>query len=102
MTRFAGPGSTRDAPRLTSARLADVRIRRYEPGDAQSLFEAAAESTERVFRWLEWCHPGYRFEEASEWVRRCATLWEENREYNFTIVDRENRFLGGCGLNQIR
>jgi len=80
----------------------DVRIRRYEPGDAPLLFEAASESIERIFPWLEWCHPGYRLEEASEWVRRCATLWEEGREYNFVIVDSANRFLGGCGLNQIQ
>jgi RimJ/RimL family protein N-acetyltransferase len=85
-----------------STRVLDVRIRRYEPADAQGLFEAASESVERIFPWLEWCHPGYQIEEASEWIRRCAALWEEKREYNFAIVDREGRILGGCGLNQIR
>src|SRR5262249_23746632 len=30
------------------------------------------------------------------------TLWEEKREYNFAVVDKDGRILGGCGLNQIR
>jgi ribosomal-protein-serine acetyltransferase len=80
----------------------DVGIRRYEPSDAPLLFEAASESIERIYPWLEWCHPGYRLEEAAEWVRRCGTLWQEGREYNFAIVDKASRFLGGCGLNQIQ
>src|SRR5262249_61124730 len=97
MTRSARWGWTPDVSHPMSTRLPDVRIRRYEPGDAQSLFEAASESIERIFPWLEWCHPGYQLDEASEWIRRCATLWEEDREYNFAIVDRDGRILGGGG-----
>lgn len=80
----------------------DVLIRPYETDDARNLFEAALESTEQIFPWLEWCHPGYAFEESKEWIRRCAATWNNESEYNFAIVDAGGRFLGGCGLNQLR
>jgi RimJ/RimL family protein N-acetyltransferase len=100
MARFAQSGSTSEAP--VSRPACVVGIRRYEPGDAEALFEAASESVEHIFPWLEWCHPGYRLQEASEWVKRCAALWKDDREYNFAIVNKSNRILGGCGLNQLR
>jgi len=100
MAGFARSDSTSEAPDPRPARV--VRIRKYESGDAEGLFEAASESIEHVFPWLEWCHPGYRLQQASEWVKRCDSLWKDGREYNFAIVDGSNRILGGCGLNQIR
>jgi len=85
-----------------SAFLRDVLIRPYETEDARGLLEAAVESTGEIFPWMDWCHPGYALEDAARWIRRCAATWSERTEYNFAIIDARGRFLGGCGLNQLR
>ena len=82
--------------------VTEVLIRPYQRTDAPLLFEAATESAAEIFPWLPWCHPGYTLEESEEWTERCAETWEDRAEYNFAIVDQSGRFLGGCGLNQIR
>jgi ribosomal-protein-serine acetyltransferase len=81
--------------------VAICRIRPYEAGDAQALWEAARESVGEVFRWLAWCHPQYSMAEAVEWIRSRAPLAAAGREYTFAILGNDGRFLGGCGLNQI-
>lgn len=81
--------------------MAVCRIRPYEPGDAEALWEAARESVAEVFPWLQWCHPQYSLAEAVEWVGARAALAAEGREYSFAIVDADGRYLGGCGVNQI-
>ena len=78
-----------------------VRIRPYEPSDAQALFEAARESTNDVFPWLEWCHAGYSMAEADTWIASRAALFASGQEYTFAIVADDGRYLGGCGLNQV-
>lgn len=85
------PNATRD----------DLAIRPYRPDDVPSLFEAATESVATVGPWLPWCHPGYRVEEAEEWVRRQVEAFAAGVEYEFVIVRRDGRFVGGCGLNLI-
>ena len=77
------------------------KIRSYEAGDAPALWEAARESVAEVFPWLAWCHAGYSMEEAIEWIRTRAALAAEGREYAFSILGPDGRFLGGCGLNQV-
>ena len=81
---------------------AHVRIRRYRRGDAEAMREAAVESIREVFPWLPWCHPAYSLDESRAWIERCEVTWEEGSEYQFAIVDRAERILGGCGLNQLR
>ncbi len=76
-------------------------IRPYRVGDAAALFDAASESVDEVYPWLEWCHPGYTLAEAEVWTGSCERLFAEGVEYNFAIVDGSGAFLGGCGLNQI-
>ena len=78
-----------------------ISIRPYRADDAPALYEAAVESVNEVFPWLEWCHPGYALEEAEAWTGSRGALFAEGTEYNFVIVDAEGGFLGGCGLNQI-
>ncbi len=82
--------------------LGTLLIRPYQPTDAPLLFEAATESVAEIFPWLPWCHSGYTRAESEEWIERCVETWEDRTEYNFAIVDQSGRFLGGCGLNQIR
>jgi len=81
--------------------VGSCRIRFYEPGDAQALWEAARESVAEVGRWLPWCHADYSIEDAAEWTRSRAGLAADGREYAFAILGPDGRFLGGCGLNQI-
>lgn len=87
-------------PRAKSA-TRPITIRRYRRSDAGLLLEAARESTEQVFPWLPWCHPSYSLDHCHAWLEHAETTWQRNAEFNFAIVDDNQRFLGGCGLNHI-
>jgi len=79
-----------------------IKIRRYDPTDIPLLYEAARESIVEGSQWLPWLHPGYSMAESLEWVLDCRKQWDQNREYNFVIVNAAaDRFLGGVGINQI-
>ena len=80
----------------------DVAIRPYALSDVESLREAIAESVRELSPWLPWCHPGYSVDESRTWIEHCLAVWEQQAEYNFAIVGAGGRFLGGCGLNQLR
>jgi len=80
---------------------ADVRIRCYRAEDTSAFLLAARESVDEVFPWLPWCRADYTRQEAEEWTESRKRLYEQGVEYEFAIVDDEDRFLGGCGLNQI-
>ena len=79
-----------------------VRIRRYRRDDAEAMRDAAVESVREVYPWLPWCHPAYSLDESRAWIERCDATWADGSEYQFAIVDRAERILGGCGLNQLR
>ncbi|MEP6768607.1 MAG: GNAT family N-acetyltransferase [Acidobacteriota bacterium] len=79
-----------------------MRIRRYESGDAERIYEAARESLAEISPWMPWCHPDYSLEESRGWIAHCEVVWREGREYNFAIEDEAHAFLGTCGLNQIQ
>jgi ribosomal-protein-serine acetyltransferase len=80
----------------------DVLIRPYTPADVPLLVDAAVESINEVFPWLPWCHPGYMASEAETWIEHCAAARGTGTEYNFVVTNGASRFLGGCGLNQLR
>jgi RimJ/RimL family protein N-acetyltransferase len=80
-----------------------ITLRRYESNDAESLYEAARESSAEVYPFLEWCHPEYRIEESRDWIALVYQKWMKSEWFDFAILDtRSKRFLGGCGLNLIR
>lgn len=81
--------------------MSPVRIRPYRADDAPRLYEAARESVGDVFPWLAWCHPQYRLEEAAAWAASREDLARQSLEYHFVIAGEGDRFLGGCGINQI-
>ncbi len=80
-----------------------VSVRRYEIGDARGVFEAASESIDAIYPWMEWCHPGYAFEEAEEWVGHAATAGESGTsEFPMVVVAAgSGQILGSSGLNKI-
>ena len=80
----------------------DILIAPYTPADVPRLVEAALESIDEIFPWLPWCHPGYTAEEAETWVKHCDAACRDGAEYTFAITDSSTRFVGGCGLNQLR
>ena len=79
----------------------DLRLRPWQPGDADSLYEAARESVASVGQWLPWCHAGYAWEDAVAWIERCQSGWARGEPYAFGIFDTEGRLLGGIGLNRL-
>lgn len=92
----------REGKRLRPIVAPAVTIRRYEPEDAERIFEAARESMAEISPWMPWCHPAYALEEARAWTAHCGVVWRERREFNFVIEGESGAFLGACGLNQIR
>jgi ribosomal-protein-serine acetyltransferase len=84
---------------------AAITIRPYRLEDAGDLHAAARESVAEMFPWLSWCHPEYSMQDALEWTQSREDLARLGLEYSFVITgdlsgERE-RFLGGCGINQI-
>jgi RimJ/RimL family protein N-acetyltransferase len=81
--------------------MSEIEIRFYEERDASALYEAARESIGEVHPWLPWCHPDYTLQEAEEWIATHAEGRASGTHYQFAIVEREERFLGGCGLSEV-
>jgi len=78
-------------------------LRRYQAEDAPVLCDAALESREQLYPFMEWCHPDYKLEDSQEWITLTYAKWQKKEWYDFSIWHPEsNRFLGGCGLNTIR
>lgn len=94
-----GPGAPRTRP--AGSLRSDVSIRPWRTTDVDDLFAAAVESAADVYRWLPWCRPDYLKEDAEEWVALQTDSFARRTEFEFVITDREDRFLGGCGLNHI-
>lgn len=76
-------------------------LRRYTPDMAALLFEAARESIPDMYPWMPWCHADLVIGECREWLDSRAPEWRGDVSYDFAIFEGE-RYLGGCGLNQIR
>lgn len=79
---------------------ADVLIRPYEPGDAEILAEAVAESVAEVSPFMPWCHPGYGLADARAWIETTMAGRRDGTLFDFAVI-AGGRFAGGCGINQI-
>mgnify|MGYP000545343364 CR=1 FL=1 len=76
---------------------AGIRLRPYRESDAVPLYAAARESVAEVFPWIDWCHPGYTLEEASQWVSGQPEKWDIGTAFEFVITGAvSGAFLGGC------
>jgi RimJ/RimL family protein N-acetyltransferase len=79
-----------------------VTLRRYRQADIPELVVAVQESIERLHPWLPWCGSTYEPDEAVEWVTKQKGLWDQGREFEFSIRDCQEVLVGGCGLNEIK
>ena len=77
-------------------------IRRYQAQDVHPLYEAARESIDQIYPWMEWCHPRFSMKDSTAWVMSRDHDWNTGTEYSFVIIDATTRqFLGGCGINGV-
>ena len=75
-------------------------IRQYRPNDVEPLYEAARESVDQIYPWMEWCHPRFSQRDSKLWVNSREKDWKTGGEYSFVITDALTKtFLGGCGIN---
>jgi ribosomal-protein-serine acetyltransferase len=80
-----------------------VEIRRLSEEDTPAMWEAAAESVEAVYPWMEWCHPGITLEEVAAYTRWAQDAWERDESYSFVIVEQQTgTIVGGAGLSQVQ
>jgi len=74
-------------------------LRRYRPGDASAVHEAALESVAEVAPYETWCHEGYTLDEAAEHAGGWDRAWEAGCAYYYAVTDEATgRYLGSCGL----
>jgi RimJ/RimL family protein N-acetyltransferase len=50
---------------------------------------------------MPWCHAQYQSADSEGWVRFAQRAWKDGIEYAFAVFDRDDRFVGGAGINQI-
>lgn len=78
-----------------------ITLRPYELSDANDVYVAVQESMSDLARWLPWCHPGYSYADAVNWIRVTQDGRATGKMYDFGIFDEAGRFVGGCGINGI-
>ena len=76
-----------------------VILKKYTLEDAPQLYEAISVSVDRVYPWLPWCHPNYTIEDTKTWLKTRPLRWREGKEFGFSIRDRQNQIIGGCGVS---
>lgn len=81
--------------------IESVQLRRLRPTDAERLYEAVRASHAELARWMGWCHADYSLQESIDWAAGQDAAWQEDREWSFVIVDRDDRILGACGMHRI-
>ena len=79
----------------------DIRIRPYSTDDAEEVWQAATESSAELLPWMSRYHVGYHIRETRSWLEMQVTAFRLGNAYEFAIVSREGRYLGGCGLSRI-
>ncbi len=75
-------------------------LRRFTRRDVGSVTEAVQNSLGALNEWLPWAHPGYRKEDAVNYIKESAQAWKEGRAYDYAIRRRENtrRHLGNISI----
>jgi RimJ/RimL family protein N-acetyltransferase len=77
-------------------------LRPCEETDGMEIYTAAAESIERVGKWMGWLTPSYSTSDSLEWARGASADWIQGVRYEFVIIDAVGGHVCGCcGLNRI-
>src|SRR5712692_5182937 len=77
-----------------------IIVRPYRESDAQSLFEAVAESRDHLRPWLPFADEHQTVEESRDWILHQVANWVLREDMMPGIWEAAtNRFLGGSGLH---
>jgi ribosomal-protein-serine acetyltransferase len=79
----------------------DIGIQPYAADDAQAVCEAVQESAAQLRPWMPWAHAAYSIADSQTWANAATAWFADRKAYEFKIVTRDGRYLGGCGLNQL-
>lgn len=75
-------------------------VRPYRESDAQTLFEAIAESREHIRPWLPFADAHQTLEETRDWIIQGIAKRLLREEFPLSIWEKvTNHFLGGTGLH---
>lgn len=81
--------------------VASLRLRPWEPGQAQAMHEAIAESGDTAGRWIPRLQQGATLLDCLARVAQCQEGWAQGAMYAFGIYDTASRLLGDICLNRI-
>ena len=87
-------------PLFEELRSERIIVRPYRESDAQSLFEAVAESRDHLRPWLPFADEHQAVEESRDWIIYQEANWLLREDLIVSIWEAAtNRFLGGSGLH---
>ena len=77
-------------------------VRRFQPADAPSFYDAVRESINELAYWMPWCSKDYSLSDAEAWMQTTSDMWRSGAEYPLGIFDATTGAgLGGTGVNEI-
>ncbi|MEK0416841.1 MAG: hypothetical protein RI949_847 [Pseudomonadota bacterium] len=80
----------------------EYQVRRFEPSDAPSMFDAVRASLAELVYWMPWCKQDYALSDAQAWIEYSQKAWSEGIEYPLGIFEtRTGAVVGGTGINHI-
>jgi len=80
----------------------DVTIERLTARHVDVTYQAATQSVNDTFPWMEWCHPDLKRDELAAFMASLDQAWDQGGAFTFAIVNPAGgEFLGVAGLNRI-
>ena len=77
-------------------------VRRLQPADAPSFYEAVRASIDELTYWMPWCSKDYSLADAEAWMQTTSDMWAAGVEYPLGIFDATTgQVVGGTGVNHI-
>lgn len=87
-------------PLFEELRSERIIVRPYRESDAQSLFEAVAESRDHLRPWLPFADEHQTVEESRDWIIHQVANWVLREDLVLGVWEAATgRFLGGSGLH---
>jgi len=69
--------------------------------DVRAVYDAAIESVQQVEPFMPWCRADLTEDEQRAWIEAQVAAFQARTAFEFAILGKAGRYLGGCGLNQI-